>query len=230
MWGQNGDNGWQLRGTARQVATFVAAVFAAAAVVVAAIDRSVESSWDSVLLQNWSLLPHALATAGLFYIVGAHKSRTFWSLGTLFGLIFIEEAFHVLNSLAGEQSRVARWVSRGTGLSWNVAGWVVLYGAVAIVGFAFLAFAYWQASTAERKVVRNLAVLLAIGGLFGGPISSLAALEDPRRLTFVEEFGEAIAYAVMAGYVAGLVAAVYTRRSRDSSASDHPSFARRVRP
>jgi hypothetical protein len=209
-----GGDSWRLRGTARQIANFVAVAFVASAVLVAVIDHSTHAGWDAPLLQDWSLIPHGFTVLGLFYIARSRRSAAFGILGTLYGLIFVEEAFHVLNSLARWQFGAARWVSRRTPLSYDVANWTVLYASVAILGVALLLFAYFHAANGERRVVRNLALFLAVGGFFGGPISSFAALEDPATWTFIEELGEAMAYAITAGYVAGLVYAVAIPRLR----------------
>ena len=151
------------------------------------IDRVTRAGWDSPLLQNWSLVTQAAATAGLLFVGLARRSRSLLVVTFLMGLIFVEEAFHVLTWFNGIERRVGRRIATVTPLSADVAGWVVLYAGIAAVGLAFLAYAYWSAVVAERRVVRNFTLLLAVGGLFGGVVSATAALVDPARLTFVEE-------------------------------------------
>jgi hypothetical protein len=201
-----------LRGTAKQLASFVAVSLVVVATVVGVIDRVTRAGWDSPLLQNWSLVTQAAATAGLLFVGLARRSRSLLVVTFLMGLIFVEEAFHVLTWFNGIERRVGRRIATVTPLSADVAGWVVLYAGIAAVGLAFLAYAYWSAVVVERRVVRNFALLLAVGGLFGGVVSATAALVDPARLTFVEELGESFAYAVIAGYVAGLVYVAATPR------------------
>jgi hypothetical protein len=53
--------------------------------------------------------------------------------------------------------------------------------------------------------VRNIAFLLLIGGFFGGPISMVASMGYRPRWIFIEEFGEAVVFAIMAGYIVGVV-------------------------
>jgi len=204
MLGQNDADGWRLRGTARQVALFVAASFVIFALVVAVIEHVRGPGWGWPLLQQWSLVPHSLAVGGLLYIGIVHRSRAFLTLGALLGLALVEEAFHPLNSAARVQVRAAVKLSRWTGIEWDAMSRIVLYGFVGVVTVAFLVLAYWQASRAARRVVRNVALLLVVAGLFGGPIYVLAGTGDSLQWMFVEELGEAVAYALIAGYVAGL--------------------------
>jgi hypothetical protein len=214
--GPNARRSWQLQGTARQVATVVAVVLVGVAVLLAIIDRLSAASWDSPLLQAWTLVPQLISFLGLLFIGRIRRSVAFGVLGVLVGLIFIEEAFHILNPLATWLGEIAFQASRWTDIRSDVLSGTLTYGFVALVGVAFLGLSHWQGSAGERRVVRNFALLLVAGGFFGGPISTLATMEEPRLWMFVEELGEAIVYAVIAGYVGGLVhAASRTRRPSD---------------
>lgn len=215
----NSSESWRLWGTARHLAIVVAAVLIGAAVFVAAVDRLNKAAWDSPFLQAWTLVPQLISIVGLVFIGVVRRSMTFWVLGALVGLIFLEEAFHILNPLARWLAEIAFQASRWTDIRSNLLSATLIYGFVAMVGVAFLGFSHWRGSAGERKVVRNLALLLVAGGFFGGPISTLATFEEPRLWMFVEELGEAIVYAIIAGYVSGLVyAAIPTRRHTDRAA------------
>ena len=223
-------NPWRLRGTSLQVASFGAAAFTAAAVLVALVDRYSQGRWDSPLLQAWTLIPQALATAGLLHLAKVRNSKAFGILGGLIGLIVIEEAFHVLNPLAAWLARVARWANRWSDVRLSVLDGVLIYGFVALVGLGLLAFSHWHSSPDERPVIRNIALLLLAGGLFGGPISVLSTMGHRRRWVFVEEVGEAIVFALMAGYVAGLVVAASGGRSDRPRSTLARRFGLRERP
>jgi fluoride ion exporter CrcB/FEX len=127
-------------------------------------------------------------------------------LASFIGLIVIEEAFHVLNP-------VSAWLAELVGIenSWSTVrlsllNGLLIYGVVAAVGVTLLVISHWRGSLAERRVVRNLAVLLFVAGFFGGPVSTIATFDYDVRLAFLEELGEALVFALVVGYVAGLVA------------------------
>jgi hypothetical protein len=211
---RNGEDSWRLRGTSRQAAVLVAVTLCGVTIVVACLDRYARTSWDSPLLQDWTLLPQGLSAIGLLYLAKARHSTAFAILGVLIGLVIIEDAFHILNPLADRLARVALWARRWTEIRLGVLNGALIYGFVAIVGLSLLAVSHWHGSPDERPVIRSFTALLLVGGFFGGPVSIVAALESPGRLTFVEELGEAMVFAVMAGYVAGLVATLIERRGR----------------
>ena len=208
---------WQLRGTARQIAGVVAGAFVLIALAVAAVDRLSEGGWDSPLLQAWTLVPQLLVAAALLYIGRLRRSKAFWYLGILFALVFIEEAFHVLNPVEASMRGLVNSVSEGFGVSRTVVNGLFVYGLVAVIGVGLLALSLWHASHGERKVVRNLALLLAVGGFFGGPVSLLSNLRNRRMWMFVEEVGEAIVFAGIVAYVAGLLYAAARTHNRGAS-------------
>ena len=116
--------------------------------------------------------------------------------------------FHILNPLARWLADIAFQASRWTDIRSNLLSGTLIFG-----------FSHWRESAGERRVVRNLALLLVAGGFFGGPISTLATVEEPRLWMFIEELGEANVSAIIAGYVSGLVyAATPTRRHADRAA------------
>jgi hypothetical protein len=199
-----------LRGTAQQIAGVVAGAFVLIALAVAVVDRLGEGGWDSPLLQAWTLVPQFLVAAALLYIGWIRRSKAFWFLGILFALVFIEEAFHVLNPVESSMRGLVGWISERLVVSRTVVNGVLVYGFVAVVGALLLVLSLWHGSRGERQVVRNLAVLLAVGGFFGGPVSLLSNLRNRRMWMFVEEVGEAIVFAGIAAYVAGLLYAAAT--------------------
>lgn len=227
---KNGDNPWRLRGTALQVAWFVAAVFAAAAALMAAVDLYSNPGWGSPVLQAWTLVPQMLVVIGLFVLGRTRGSTAFMVLAGLVGLIVIEEAFHVLNPVAAWLARIARWANQWSDVRLSVLNGVLIYGLVALVGLTLLAVSHWRGSATERPVVRNIALLLLAGGFFGGPVSTLSTMGHRRRWIFIEEFGEAIVFALMAGYVAGLVIALLPRSSDRSAGMASRRFLRREHP
>jgi hypothetical protein len=186
---QRDDLGW-LHGLSKQVALFAGVAFLAGTLVAAAVDLRSGIGWSSPTLQAWTLVPQVACAAGMTYIGYRRNSRAFYILGALIVLIVIEEAFHVLNP-------VSEWLGRN-------ATWALIYGLVAFIGLIGLALSHRFGSDVERPVVRNLAILLILGGFFGGPVSVVAARTNQLRWLFVEEFGEALVFAIIGGYVAGL--------------------------
>lgn len=211
---------WRLRGTAMQVAVYVAAGFVAAALLVTAIDYSTDFRPDSSLIQAWTLVPQVVVVLGLVYIGYVRSSRTFWVLGALVALVLIEEAFHVLNPVEVSMRGLVGRISEGTGVDRAIVNGMAVYGLVALIGLGFLAYSLLKGSRSERKVVRNIAVLLAIGWFFGGPVSVLSRSDDGRLLAFIEEVGEAVVFALLAGYVSGLVYAAAGHRIRRPARQD----------
>ncbi len=180
----------RLHGPSKQVALFAGVAFLAGTLVAAAVDLRSGIGWSSPTLQAWTLVPQVACAAGLTYIGYRRNSRAFYILGALIVLIVIEEAFHVLNP-------VSEWLGRN-------ATWALVYGLVAFIGLIGIALSHRFGSDVERPAVRNLAILLILGGLFGGPVSVVAARTNQLRWLFVEEFGEALVFAIIGGYVAGL--------------------------
>jgi hypothetical protein len=179
-----------LQGLAKQVALFVAVAFLGGTLVAATIDVISGIGWSSPTLQAWALVPQVVSAAGLVYIGYRRSSRAFYILGGLIVLIVIEEAFHVLNP-------VSDWLARNS-------TWALVYGLVAFIGLLGLALSHRFGTETERPVVRNLAILLILGGIFGGPVSVVASRTNQPEWLFVEEFGEALVFAIIGGYVAGL--------------------------
>lgn len=221
----------KLRGTSRQVMTFVTALFVIGGILAAVLDVATESEWDPAILQAWTLVAQTLTAVGLFVLGRWRHSMSFTVLGVLISLIVIEEAFHVLNPVSDWLAAMANIESRWTTVRLSVLNGVLIYGFVAILGVALLLVSHWRGSPAERRVVRNIAILLLIGGIFGGPISTSSYwVEDTRRVIFIEEIGETLVFAVMVGYVAALVF-LTRRRMETATASPRPQPARdRARP
>ena len=177
----------------------------------AALDLANADRWDPANLQAWTLVSQTLSAAGLFVLGRVRNSRSFMVLGFLIALVVVEEAFHVLNPVSAWLADLFDIENRWTTVRLSVLNGVLIYGFVAIIGVTLLLVSHWHGTPAERRVVRNIAILLFVGGLFGGPISTASYWTDEtRRVLFVEEVGETLAFAVMVGYVAALVA--QTRR------------------
>jgi hypothetical protein len=145
------------------------------------------------------------------------RSRSFGILGLLILAIVIEESFHVLNPVAAHLAGIARWANGWTDLRLAVLNGALIYGGIAAVGLAIILASHRHGSVGERLVVRNLTGFLIAAGFFGGPISVLSELGNYRRWLFIEEFGEATVFAIIAGYVSGLVALMPRRELRARS-------------
>lgn len=199
-----------------QVALFVGVASLAGSVLAAAIDINSNLAADSPTLQGWVLISQVAAAAGLLRLGVLLRSTSFLVLGALIGLIAIEEAFHVLNPIASRLADLAQIANEWTSIRLSVLSGALIYGLVALAGLLMLVWSHRHGSQAERRVVRNLAWMLLAGGFFGGPISVLSTLGNGRRWLFIEEFGESVVFAVIVGYVAGLV--VLRRREGDALA------------
>ncbi len=204
----------KLRGVSRQVMTFVAAVFVVGGILTAGLDFAEADRYDPTTLQGWTLISQTLAAVGLFALARWRRSVSFAVLGFLISLIVVEEAFHVLNPVSDWLANVADIENRWNTVRLGVLNGALIYGFVAVIGVSLLLVSHWHGSPAERQVVRNVAILLLIGGIFGGPISTASYwTEETRRVVFIEEVGETVVFAAMVGYVAGLV--VFTQRGAD---------------
>lgn len=208
----------KLRGASREVATFVAAVFVVGGILTAGLDYADADLYDPTTLQGWTLLAQTLAAVGLFLLARWRRSVSFAVLGVLISLIVIEEAFHVLNPVSDWLAGVADIENQWNTVRLSVLNGALIYGFVFVIGVSLLLFSHWRGSPAERRVVRNIAILLLIGGIFGGPISTASYwTEETRRVVFIEEVGETLVFAGIVGYVAGLV--VLSRRRAESLSS-----------
>ena len=205
---------WRLHGASRQVAVFVAASFLTGALLAIAIDVLAAESWDAAALQAWTLLPQIASGAGLFYMGRRDAHRSFIIMAALIALIVIEEAFHVLNPLTSFLEETAGslpgWGDGRVTLLHNLA----IYSLIAAVGAAFILLAFRSAQVEEKPVIRNLTLLLIAGGVFGGPLSIASVFGGTRRWLYLEELGEAVVFAVIAGYVVGLMARSRSHRRR----------------
>lgn len=224
------ENPWRLTGASLHVALFVAAAFGAGGVIAAAVDLYSDSGWDSPVLQAWTLVPQVLASGGLLFLGRNARSKSFAILGALVALIVVEEAFHVLNPVAARLAEVARWARQWSDIRLGVLNGALVYGFIAAVGLGMLAVSHWHGSVGERRVVRNLAVLLLMAGIFGGPISILSGMGNYRLWLFIEELGEATVFALIAGYVAGLVALFRAQSTIDSGVGAGDRFRLGARP
>ena len=196
---------WQLRGSARQVAVFATATFLVGAFLAVVIDIVAANNWDAGTVQGWTLVPQLATAAGFYYLGKNEQSRSFTVMAVLVVVIIIEETFHVMNPLAVWLVDRARELSDWSGIRFGFLAVGLIYGVIAAIGFAMILLAYRQGTASERIVVRNMTLLLIVGGLFGGPIGAAGALGNQRRWLFIEEFGEAVVFALIAGYTAGLV-------------------------
>lgn len=202
----------KIRGSSRHVMMYVAAVFVLGGVVAAMLDLAEPDRWDPAKLQAWTLVSQTLSAAGLFVLGKLLKSRSFIVLGFLISLVVIEEAFHVLNPVSAWLADLFDIENKWNTVRLSVINGALIYGFVAIIGVTFLLVSHWHGTPAERRVVRNIAILLFIGGIFGGPISTASYWTDEtRRVLFVEEVGETLAFAVMVAYVAALVVQTWRR-------------------
>mgnify|MGYP001825301006 CR=1 FL=1 len=208
----------KLRGSSRHVMTYVAAIFVLGGVLAAALDLADSDRWDPANLQAWTLVSQTLSAAGLFMLGRLRKSRSFVVLSFLISLVVIEEAFHVLNPVSAWLADLFDIENKWNTVRLSVLNGALIYGFVALIGVTLLLVSHWHGTPAERRVVRNIAIMLFIGGIFGGPISTASYWTDEtRRVLFVEEVGETLAFAVMVAYVAALVA--QTGRSRGAARS-----------
>ncbi|MEA2000278.1 MAG: hypothetical protein U9N84_00095 [Actinomycetota bacterium] len=206
---------WRLRGASLRFGLITAVAFLAGSVLALMIDLVTAAGWDAPTLQAWTLVPQILAVSGLLFLGFRCASASFVVLAVLLALVVVEEAFHVLNPIAAKISDAATAGSNWTGFRLTVLIYALIYGLVALIGLVMIFISHQRGSVAERPVVRNLALMLAVGGLIGGPAGAVLSSGRVGRWPYVEELGEAVVFAAIAGYVAGLV--VRSRSPRDAS-------------
>ena len=206
------DDALRLRGTSLHFAVVASALLVVATAVVAVAEHNSDAPWGLPLLQGWTLVPQALSALLLAYLAVIRTSGAFWRVAILLSLVALEEAFHVLNVFVTLTRQPVRWVADAVQINDDVVGGILTYGLVAVVGVAILASALLNGSIAERRVVRNLAALLLVGGFVAAVGSILAAVSDRSFVVYVEETGESVVFAVMAGYLIGLVRALRVPR------------------
>jgi len=205
----------RLQGSSLRIAVLLSVWLIAGAGVAGVADRLSGADSSMPLLQDWTLIPQALAASGLGWLAYKRGCRAFWILGGLIGLIAVEEQFHILNPVAAWLDAAAQWTRQRIAIPHTGLSALRIYMAVAMTGFLLLALSYLAGSASERLVVRNVSLLLVLGGIFGGPVSVLSAALGSRNWQTAEESGEAVVFAIIAGYVGGLIALVAARSLHD---------------
>ncbi len=201
---------WQLQGMPLQLFRFAAAAYLAVGLLAAAIDLAIVDAWDAPTTQAWTLIPQVVATWGLLHLGRRCGGVSFFLLAGVVALVTVEEAFHVLNTVQSWLAPAVEVGSEATGLSPGVVDAALIYGLVAMLGLSIIWVSHSRGSVAERPVVRNLALLLIVGGIFAGPGNAFSV--------YVEEFGEAAVFGIIAAYVMGLV--FHSRLSCGSRSAD----------
>lgn len=215
---------FKLRGVSRQVALFVSVVSLIGAGVAVGADLADPYRWDPLTLQAWTLVLQTLAVVGLIALAGLWRSMSFFVLAVIVALVVLEEALHVLNPVSEWLARLVEIENSWSTVRLRVLNGVLIYGFVAVLGVSLLVVSHKFGSAGERHVIRNMAVMLFIAGAFAGPVSIVTYwLPEVRDWILVEESGETLVFAVMLGYIAGLLTLVRTQ----SRASSSPRMFRR---
>ena len=141
----------KLRGSSRQVMTFVAALFVVGGVLAAGLDLADSDGWDPATLQSWTLVAQMLAAIGLFVLGRWRHSLSFTVLGVLIALIVVEEAFHVLNPVSEWLADVADIENRWNTVRLSVLNGVLIYSFVALIGVALLLVSHWRGRTRHAR-------------------------------------------------------------------------------
>ena len=194
---------WQLRGRALLIAAAMTALLMSGVLVAAAYDLASPLERRPVPLEMAALICKLVIVAGLITIGRRTHSTSIRLLAGLVALLAVAGPAVDWSFVDSLVEAIADPFVEGLSLSRKVVHNGILFGALGIAAIGLLATAWVKATPEERPMVGVLILLLMAVGVFTGPVNAVAAAGINREWLFAEDFGQAVALAVMAGYVAG---------------------------
>ncbi|MCP3995347.1 MAG: hypothetical protein GY722_09815 [bacterium] len=198
----------RVRGRALVAGLILTAILLAAGMWAAAIDLASEPDRNAVPMELLVTLYKALSAAGLAWVGHLTNSKSMRLLALLLGLMTVGGVLVDLtwftDAIGSVTDRLAEFVSFSS-QTIELAG---LFLALAILAGGLVVAAFRATRAKERRAVFTLLALLALVGVFVGPVNAIAAAGINREWLFAEDFGQIVSMSMLAGYVAGLVVAV----------------------
>lgn len=198
---------WRLAGRPLRVAAAVAALLLVGVLAGAAYDLASPVERRPVPLEIATFVGKLVVAGGLTIVARRTGSISLRLLAVLAGLLAVAGLLPTIDLVNTAINGVAGVMSDVVGISGVAARLGLLFIALGVAALGLIVVAWTKARPDERPVVKALIVMFAVVGVFAGPTNAIAALGISREWLFAEDFGQAVMVAVMAGYVAGLVAA-----------------------
>jgi hypothetical protein len=201
----------RLEGRSMQTALAAGLVLLAAVLWAAGVDLASEVERNAAPLNWLAILYKLIGLAALLYVGWRIQSRSMRLLALLLALLTLGHLV-IHSGLYGTVVHpVSNWLEGILPLS---SGFIELAGmflALAAIAGGLVWVAFRDASPFERPVVIRLILLLFVVGVFVGPVNAISVFGINREWLFAEDFGQAVALAVLAGYGVGLVVATGER-------------------
>ncbi len=197
----------RVRGFALLVAVAVVAVLVGGALWAAQVDLNSEMERNAVPLDILATLYKVIAGVGLFVVGRRLGSRSFNLLALMMVALTAGSLAVDVDWFHNITDPMADVVADIFGVSPWAASLGIVFAALAVVGVWLVVLALRAMQDFEKPTVWTLLGLLAILGVFLGPVNAISSLGINREWLFAEDFGQVMTLAVIGGYVAGLVAA-----------------------
>jgi hypothetical protein len=198
------------------VAALVTAGLLIGALAAARVDLNSPLERNPVPLENSATVSKLVAAAGLLLLARMRRSVSILTIAGVVLLLAVEGRFHALGLLDGVVAGPARSIAAAFSISRVFVASAIPLAVAGMIIALLLAYAVVKAGPEDRRLVLSLVLLLAIDGIFAGPVNAISSLGITREWLFAEDFGQAVALALLAGYVSG---AVMWRYRRDHAAS-----------
>lgn len=196
----------RVRGAALVVAVAAAGVLVTGAIWAAQVDLNSQLERNAVPLDILATVYKVVAGIGLFVVGRRIVSRSFNLLALMMGALTAGSLLVDVDWLDSITGPLAAVVADLFGVSTWAASLGVVFAALAVVGVLLVVLALRAMQDFEKPTVWKLLVLLAVLGVFLGPVNAISSLGINREWLFAEDFGQVMTLAVIGGYVAGLVA------------------------
>lgn len=201
----------RLEGKALQAALAAGLVLLAAVIWAAGVDLASEVERNAAPLNSLTVLYKLIGIAALLYVGRQTQSRSMKLLALLLALLTLGHLVIHSGWYGPVVHPVSGWLEEVLPFS---SGFIELAGmflALAAIAGGLVWAAFRGASDSERPAVIRLIVILFVVGIFVGPVNAISVFGINREWLFAEDFGQAVALAVMAGYLVGLAVATWER-------------------
>ncbi len=196
-----------MRGTALWIALGVAVVLVLATVWASLPDIAAKPERDTLRLDVLTITMKLACAAGLVVLGRRLQSRSYSIIALLFLLLVVGNRLLDAGWFNALMDRVGAQVARVFPVSSGFAELASLFFGLAVVVGGLLLAAWRMAAPGERWTVATLLGLVAMVGVFAGPVNAVSALGINWEWLFAEDFGQSLSMALVTGYVAGLLAA-----------------------